>query len=395
MKKYRCLPVLIAMLLSGSLVHAQNPFLTFCPVKNYGGPPLFVDDPEEPGLNSLVFFEEEAGSLHSQIEIAVSQLDNGLTDDLVNAAYNGAGVDEIEPMLEEAGTMVSSRVLSALLASPHEAVNALAYAAAGEATNSYVTSSNFEQISLPSSGIENQLKSLRAAEHELWLEFTGAYQKDTSGMIGAEALLTALNEYKPNTSQRFAAVLASKLGQPVPDWIDVNNRVSGLMSSAMLPTVGEDGSLPGHNDEWFISGQFNSFSKTRSLSALYTSHDASFLPYFPVPQPTFGADEGKSGETGGKESKDGSAMKGGTSITMSPNPFDDRLTVRAVFAVELETNATVRFHDALGREVSVMEIPVRTADHQIDTRALPVGMILYTVEVQGEIIQTGKVVKTE
>ncbi|HLV53230.1 MAG TPA: hypothetical protein VKY29_04370, partial [Cryomorphaceae bacterium] len=89
------------------------------------------------------------------------------------------------------------------------------------------------------------------------------------------------------------------------------------------------------------------------------------------------------------------AMKGGTSITMSPNPFDDRLTVRAVFAVELETNATVRFHDALGREVSVMEIPVRTADHQIETRSLPVGLILYTVEVQGEIIQTGKVVKTE
>ena len=114
-------------------------------------------------MNSLVFFEQEAGALHAQIEIAVSQLDNGLTDDLVNAAYNGAGVDEIEPMLEEAGTMVSSRVLSALLASPHEAVNALAYSAAGEATNSYVTSSNFEQISLPSAGIENQLKSLRAA----------------------------------------------------------------------------------------------------------------------------------------------------------------------------------------------------------------------------------------
>src|SRR5690554_4876885 len=211
-------------------------------------------------------------------------------------------------------------------------------------------------------------------------------------MIGAEALLTALNEYKPNTSQRFAAVLASELGQPVPDWIDVNNRVSGLLSSAMLPTIGEDGSLPGHNDEWFISGQFNSFSKTRSLSALYTSHDASFLPHFPDSQPAFGGDESKSGDKG---NKDEIIAEDGTSVAMMPNPFGDRLTVRAVFSQPLETNATLRFHDALGREVMVLEIPAKTGEHQFDTQSLPAGLILYTVEVNGEVIQNGKMVKSE
>ncbi len=344
---------------------------------------------ENDGTPSMSAFDQTAGAMYAQLDAAVAQLDGGLTEELITAIYGGADVETIAPMLEEAGDMVSERVLNALVASPDEAVQALAYTIAGNVTNTDVTTANFNTVTLPSNEVESEWRSLRFAEVDLWREIVAAYQKDTVNAYPTDGVKAMLDQYRPYPAQRFAALLAAETGAPQPGWLDPGNSTGNTVEVSGLPMADSTGHLPKRIDDWFTNGFFNDFSKAFALHTMYIENGDAYLPRFSDPNAYWGSD----GDGQGKSMKPDDGETAEVMIALLPNPFDENLTVRATFDEAIGKTVTIRFYDALGREVMTKEIPAETGDRHIDGRSLPEGLLIYTVEIEGRIIQTGKVVK--
>ena len=363
-----------------------------CPVQSWGAPPT---DPLGPGLMarggneaSMSAFAQTAAALYAQLDAIEAQLDNGHTEELIDAVYGGADVETIASLLVQAGDMVSRRVLNALHASSDPQVRALAPQAAGAAAQTEVTANDIDDIALPSDEMESGWMSLRRVEVDLWHDIIASHQKDTVGAFAAEDILSMMNPYAPNTAQRFAALSAAEAGVGQPEWLHADNTLGTMAEYTSLPATNSEGRLPSHIDEWFIAGFFDDFTNTHALHTAYIESGDAYLPYVPVP--FFSGDKG-GGESKSKKPDESEGVE--TSFVLLPNPFDENLTIRASFDEDRQSTAIVRFYDALGREVMTEAFPAESGDHELNGRDLPDGLLLYRVEMGGETIQKGKVVK--
>jgi hypothetical protein len=225
-------------------------------------------------------------------------------------------------------------------------------------------------------------------EYNFWTELTRAYQWDTLGAFPPQDVFELLNQYEPTaTGHRFTAVLADKLGTATPEWIRSEAVVTSDVSG--LPSPNELGELPLIVNDVIDEEDLNSVSFVASLSELYASNNQSFGTIIPEP---LDLDLPISFDT--EDSKSSGNVDGiNESVFVQPNPFKEMLT----FLIETDqdyTNVNVVVHDILGRQL-MNEIYGQSTMIEIDGSAFPNGVLIYSVLIDGELLETGRIVKAE
>jgi hypothetical protein len=235
---------------------------------------------------------------------------------------------------------------------------------------------------------EDNSSSFALAEYEFWTSLTRAYQWDTLGAFPPQAVFDLLDEYEPGaTGHRFTAVLADKLDMETPDWVSpsavVNSYVIGL------PSLNEEGELPLIINDVIEEEDLNSVSFVAALSELYAANDQSLGTIIPIPDeldlPTsFDEEDSKSRNDNEVD---------GANILVQPNPFND------VFTLLIESDqefsyVNVIVHDILGRQL-MNKVYGQSPMIEIDGSEFPNGVLIYSILLDGKLLDTGRIVKAE
>ena len=367
---------------------------TMCRPKKSGAPPGMGTHPEFLGItasspSALEGYTSDLADLYAGLAATTAVLDGGHTEELVAAIYAGNDPASISAMLAEAGNMVSTRVIEALLKADNPAMQALGETLGAQWTGNTLSSGQFDYSALPSAETENQWRQLRQSEVEIWGEIVDGYGKDTVNAYPQADLIALMNTYEPNASQRFCAALFATAGLPVPDWIRPGNNAFLPTSGASLPQVDAEGNLPLNIDALFESGFFGNLSDAAALHSLYIEADREYLAY--CPQPHFALS--KSGADDGAKSGDSAeSAEAGEGVSLHPNPFNETLTVSTHFGAEEGATVQLVIYDVLGRQVYAAKLPAQT-EHLIDGDNLPKGVLIYTISQNGKVVQTGKLIR--
>ncbi|MCZ4407694.1 T9SS type A sorting domain-containing protein [Cryomorphaceae bacterium 1068] len=237
--------------------------------------------------------------------------------------------------------------------------------------------------------IKSEIRNLRNQEYYLWNGMISATQWDTLGHFPEVEVLELLNEYQPSSvAARFASALSIELGVEVPIWVgEKDNHIAefdadqlALFTAAVLPIE-----IGGVLDDSF----FNSAANTSALVSLYAENDKFFLPYpmqieAELPDSFGGDEEGKANS---------SETDLPSLVEVRPNPFNVNFVLGLNYSEEYDESRVV-IYDLLGRVVFEKNYGVNP-QIVIDGSAFPSGVLIYSVFIDGELMDTGRIVKAE
>src|SRR5690606_30040337 len=163
----------------------------------------------------------------------------------------------------------------------------------------------------------DEFKQLRRENDKFWHGISSFYMADTTSAISKAEMELLLSTFQPKNIQRFASVLLSDGNQ---EWIGENNGVNATeMAVAILPSM-EGDELPADIPEWFEGDFFFTPSNVAALNSLYIENEATYNPYFPLPEVS--TSEGKSNKSGKVQEEDNTQNK----LVVHPNPFKTHTT---------------------------------------------------------------------
>lgn len=344
-------------------------------------------DNEEVTMESL---EIEAAEIHDALNANAEILDNGNTELLISMIYNGAPAEEIEALLEEAGEMVSLKVVQDLINSNDESLQAIGENVVWELTGTSVDDmENPGFISLPSQEVEAEWMQLNDQAHHFWNQVVKHFNRDSLAEFPGTAIHALVNTYQPASQQRFAAALSTELGMEVPAWIEVENNPLAAPTASM-PTAGENGTLPRNVGSYIDEGVFNEYRNVAAFNQNYIEQGAEYDPgYIDLISEGYelpGSDKSNGFDTDAFQNEE-------QKFLLLPNPFNERITLRAEEDLEYE-KLRVTIRDVVGRVVYDANYG---ANQQvvIDGNRFSTGVFIYTIFTDGKMAQSGKIVKAK
>jgi len=240
---------------------------------------------------------------------------------------------------------------------------------------------------LQSSELETESEELNALEAEIrtfWHDLTMTYQWDTLGTITPEQMASLLTTYQPESNDRFASAF---LGAENASW--VSTYAQAIANNTNLPAL-VNGELPTEIPSYFESDFFSNLGNTGALNALYIENSAIYNPYDELP-PSFGSNLAKSNED--SNSSDPESDDQLSRLVVTPNPFTENVKFDFSNYTFTGTNNRLEFYDLLGKKVYVQTLTENQRQSVIQGAGLPEGVIIYTLYVNGEPAETGKVVR--
>ncbi|HKL02970.1 MAG TPA: T9SS type A sorting domain-containing protein [Cryomorphaceae bacterium] len=343
-------------------------------------------DDEEVTMESL---EIEAAEIYDALYANAEILDNGNTDLLISMIYNGAPAEEIEALLEEAGEMVSSKVVQDLLNSNDESLQTLGENVVWELSEIDVDLENIEPITLPSQEVEAEWMQLNEEAHQFWNQVVRHFQRDSLNAFPGTAIRALVNTYQPASQQRFVAALSAELGMEVPAWIEVENNPLAAPTASM-PTAGENGTLPRNVGSYIDEGVFNEYRNVAAFNQTYIEQGAEYDPgYIDLISEGYelpGSDKSNGFDPDAFQNEE-------QKFLLLPNPFNERITLQAEEDLEYE-KLRVTIRDVVGRVVYDANYG---ANQQvvIDGNRFSTGVFIYTIFTDGKMAQSGKIVKAK
>jgi len=153
-------------------------------------------------------------------------------------------------------------------------------------------------------------------------------------------------------------------------------------------SANEAGELPDDLTEFAEEYDFSNASFVAGLNELYAENNSSYSVHIPLPNDlelpyAFGEEGGKSAV----------AASSASSVSLQPNPFNETLNLSLSTDEDYE-RVRVVFHDILGRTIADRNFGAITRV-EIDGSAFPSGVLIYSVFVDGELIDTGRIVKAD
>ncbi|HKK40457.1 MAG TPA: hypothetical protein VJ949_13635, partial [Cryomorphaceae bacterium] len=244
---------------------------------------------------------------------------------------------------------------------------------------------------LHSSSLESASESSEMinASAEIWNSLIGSFQWDTAGVYPAEEVMALLEQYPPvGSTGKFASALAAELEVSEPEWITDQN--SFLFEAEMISvSADENGDLPYDLTAFKDEYDFSNAALVASLNEQYAAHDQSYVLHLEMPEDqelpaSFGTDD---------EGKSNHVTESPSAISIMPNPFDENFTL-SLSTSKKYTTAQVVFHDLLGRRIA-QSVHGNISRLEIDGSEFPSGVLIYSVHLDGELFDTGRIVKSE
>ena len=133
------------------------------------------------------------------------------------------------------------------------------------------------------------------------------------------------------------------------------------------------------------------------MNALYIANNAIYNPHDVEDLPTFGNNLGKS--NGDPKSSNPEAVEDGEEglarLKVTPNPFRDQVKFDFSGYTFKGGNNRLELYDLLGKKVYVQTLTENQSLAVIQGADLPEGVMLYTLYVNGEPVESGKVVRVK
>src|SRR5690554_2175307 len=234
------------------------------------------------------------------------------------------------------------------------------------------------------SASSEELDALQAEIRTFWHNLTMTYQWDTLGTITPEQMASLLTTYQPESNERFASAF---LGAENASWVSTYAQANA--SDTNLPVL-VDGELPIDIPSYFEGDFFSNLGNTNALNALYIANNAIYNPY-DVNPPSFGSNLGK----GGGQPQSFDPQRELSRLTVTPNPFTENVKFDFSNYNFTGTNNRLEFYDLLGKKVYVQDLTENQSQTVIQAADLPEGVIIYTLYVNGEPAETGKIVRVK
>jgi len=230
------------------------------------------------------------------------------------------------------------------------------------------------------------LDELKIMEFDLWKQFISAAQWDTLGDFDHNAVLELINQYQPATGgARFASMLSEETDQESPNWIDSEDNVTEVVDENPLSVLGED--LPATIDELIEESYFNAAANTAAILELYEANESYFLPYgmelFNELPDSFESEDLKSAHNNVESHK---------VVQIKPNPFNEYVFISWDNTLVFESSQIV-VHDILGREV-LTQTAGKEYFQILDGAQFQEGIFIYSLFLDGQLIESGRMIKT-
>jgi hypothetical protein len=226
--------------------------------------------------------------------------------------------------------------------------------------------------------IDPELYALEKQYDIFWQDVSRYYMKDTIGTVSEDQMISLVQEYQPRSIERFSSIICSVDNQ---NWIDTTNSSHIQDEEAMsLPIVDENGELPRSIPEYYESGYFESHGNVSALNELYVENDTYYYPFMIDSEIEGIAEENKSLGASNQEQK----------ILVQPNPFSNQVLFDLSELNLEDQSARIEIYDLVGKRVLESVVPSGQTQIQIEGGNLPSGYLTFTIVVEGEVLETGK-----
>jgi hypothetical protein len=334
-------------------------------------------------------FDDLSGMIESYYvnrDELTASLDNGNTQSILDAV-DMSDWEMVETLLAETGVMLSAEVVNAIMMHGPEDLKSMIIDQVFDLTGTWIELESWSNIELPSWQTENDLAALEGMEPHLWNKLIYFTQKDTLGEFTNESVLNLFQSHQPQTTgQRYFAALCERMGVEEPNWIHPSNSLNSVVEDYSLPIV--DGELPRDVYNYVSEDFYNHYANMSSLNAAYVAMGASYDPS-PFTFPDIELPEAPEAEGKAINLDNGGFDE---SITVMPNPFND-LVIFDLTVLELERSAILEIYDIVGKKIYSQVVPEDLNRIEISGSEFPVGILHYSVIVDGVQMDSGSIVR--
>lgn len=355
-----------------------------CPIKNTAFDQITV-----PTIGLAEWSPNEIGSALSLAEEEVSNFaatfDNGQTEAIMSLYHSGEDLDGIADMLEGVGDQLSPLLREVFAASENEALMAIADEANTLASDAVDTD---EESSASSDLMANFYQWIHALRERdaLWVSIVDLLQTDTTGVFTMDALGAYFDEYEPQQAARYYAAHCLEHQLAIPEWVGSKNDPTHIVEGLNpLPSLIGD-SLPHFLPEHFDAHYFDHWGNVQMLNELYITHASSYSNQWNEP-----ASSGIGHAQEEVEEIQTFHQPDAGLVNVFPNPFNSEINFEFVDICNHCQTVELMVFDLLGKRLAHAYLGKDTPRYTLPGAQLPAGMLLYTVIVDGELIQSGKI----
>ncbi len=226
--------------------------------------------------------------------------------------------------------------------------------------------------------IIDELLSAKEAESNFWKDLITLHHRDSLGLLSEDFIWSLIEAHQPGIMNRYAAAYSIEHNSSLPTWIpyDFTQEAFTVNTSEFNPEF------------YYATGSFDDYNFSSAINDAFVSQGESFekrLFDFPYPGVDLESEKSNTNETG--------SLKAEADIVLFPNPFNDELNVLVKDFLSFDEIRIV-IYDVVGRLVYDRRMG-SSAQFSVDTKSLPVGLLIYSVYGDGSIIQNGKLIKTK
>lgn len=230
------------------------------------------------------------------------------------------------------------------------------------------------------SEIENDLNAVSYHYDVFWQDVARFFIRDTTGSITKTEMVELLQEYEPRAVERFASALCPVDEQ---EWITPsNNWQVESFGELALPSVDEIGNLPREIPEFFNVGFFAKNGNVKALNEYYFQHRTIYSAYV-IDSEIEGLEEDAKSNARSTDVED-------QRVLIQPNPFSNQVLFDISELNIEDQDARIEIYDLVGKRVFESVIPAGQNQIQMDGGNLPSGYLTFSIVVNGEILETGK-----
>jgi len=228
--------------------------------------------------------------------------------------------------------------------------------------------------------MSDELKLAHYTNDVFWQEVARTFVNDTLGVISEDEIVGLLNEFQPRSVERFASKVCPENQQ---EWIDTrNSSLVAEFNGMALPVANDNDELPADITELFQSEFFSYKGNIDALIEHYVNHNSVYDPYI--------IDSEIEGLEVEPKSINNSSADEEQKVLVQPNPFSNQVLFD-ISELNLEDQqARIEIYDLVGKRVFESVIPTDQNQIQLDGGNLPSGYLTFSIVVDGEILETGK-----
>jgi len=228
--------------------------------------------------------------------------------------------------------------------------------------------------------MSDELKLAHYENDVFWQEVARSYVTDTLGIVSVDEMVSLLGEFQPKSVERFASKICPEDQQ---EWISEKNASYYTnFGDMILPTPDENDQLPTDITELFESEFFTFKGNIDALIQHYINHNSVYDPYF-IESEIEGLEDDTKSNSSAAEIND-------QKVLVQPNPFSNQVLFDISELNIEDQDARIEIYDLVGKRVFESVIPAGQNQIQMDGGNLPSGYLTFSIVVDGEKIETGK-----